>query len=606
LRLIFDIETNGLLDATNTIHSLCIKDIDSGNVWSCTDHDDGYYSITYGLDLLAEAELIVGHNIISFDIPAIQKVAPSWKPKGLIRDTLVMSRLVWPKDDLRDKDFRLKEKGKLPGQLIGRYSLEAWGYRLGEYKGDFKGPWERWTREMQDYCEQDIEVTHRLWNAIAKKEWSEDSFELEHEVQKIIFRQERFGFLFNTEKARSLYGDLVQRKTELEFKLQEAFPPWDVETVFIPKVNNKTRGYVKGEPFIKRKSVTFNPSSRDHIAGRLKAKYGWTPQEFTPDGKPKVDEEVLKHLDYPEAKILNEYLMVDKRLGQLASGKEAWLKAVQPDGRIHGTVITNGAVTGRMTHAKPNVAQVPGNRAPYGHRCRELFEVPKGKMLVGADADALELRCLAAYMAKYDEGAYVKTVLEGKKEDGTDMHSVNARALGCDRDTAKVWFYAFIYGAGDFKLGTILGAPKGKEQDTGKRSRARFLKALPALGTVIEKVKKAVKKKGWLKGLDGRQLSVRSEHASFNTLLQSAGAVLMKQALVILDQTLQAKGYVPGKNYEFVANVHDEWQIECDEAIAEEIGKSAVTAIIRAGEHFNFGCPLNGAYAVGRSWAETH
>lgn len=613
MRLVFDIETNGLLDETNTVHSLCIKNVDTGEKWSCADHD-GYVPVEQGLRLLMNADLIIGHNIIKFDLPAIQKVYPWFTyDRAKVFDTITISRLIWPKDDLKERDFRLQKEGKLPGKLIGRYSLEAWGFRFGNYKGDFKGPWDRWTPEMQSYCEQDIEVTHTLFQRIEKKEWDARSIKLEHQVQFIIARQERYGFLFDQKGAAALYATLVQRKQELEEELQAAFPPWEVETVFIPKANNRTRGYVKGVPFIKRKTVHFKPSSRQHIARCLKEKYGWEPMEFTEKGEPKVDEDVLSSLEYPEARVLSEYLMVEKRLGQLATGKEAWLKHVKADGRIHGEVTTNGAVTGRMTHAKPNIAQVPGltdkktgKPMPYGKECRSLFIVPKGKKLVGCDADALELRCLAGYMAKYDGGAYIKTVLEGKKELGTDMHTVNAKALGTTRDIAKVWFYAFIYGAGDFKLGTILGAPKGKETEWGKRSRARFLKNLPALGTIVEKVKEKVAKKGYLKGLDGRQLRVRSSHSAFNTLLQSAGAVLMKAALVILDEDLQAAGYVPGVHYEFVANVHDEFQIEADEEIAEDVGRRAVTAIVKAGEFFNFGCPLNGNADCGSSWAATH
>ena len=613
MRLIFDIETNGLLDTLDRVHSLCIKDTDTGQTWSCAE-DVRYTSIEDGLLLLEQAEVIIGHNVINFDVPAIQKVYPWWKPKGIVRDTIVCARLMWPSDDLKERDFRRHKKGNFPGNLIGNFSLEAWGYRLGEYKGDYKGPWDTWSVEMQDYCVQDIEVTDKLWKLIEGKNWPEQSVKLEHDVQWIIARQERYGFLFDQQKAAGLYATLVQRKVELNALLQDAFPPWEVCTPFTPKVNSKKFGYVKGVPTVKRKTIIFNPGSRDLIARCLKEKYGWEPTEFTGEGKPKVDEDVLSNLDYPEAKLLSEYLMVEKRMGQVSTGKEAWLKHVNAKtGRIHGRITTNGAVTGRMTHSKPNIGQVPGTTdkktgkpMPYGRECRELFIVPKGKKLVGCDADALELRCLAGYMAKYDGGAYIKTVLEGKKELGTDMHSVNAKALATIRDIAKIWFYAFIYGAGDFKLGTILGTAKGKEMSAGKNSRARFLKNLPALGKIIEKVGEKVQQKGFLKGLDGRILRVRSAHSAFNTLLQSAGAILMKAALVILDEDLQAAGYVPGVNYEFVANVHDEFQIECDEDIADDVGKRAVTAIIRAGEFFNFGCPLNGNYEVGNAWAETH
>ncbi len=614
-RYIFDIETDGLLDELTKVHCLVLKDIDTGEVHSY--RNDGQPTslakLEEGVRRLAGAALIAGHNVINFDVPALAKVYPWFSPGGVVRDTIILARLIWPADVIRDKDTRLVKQGKLPGQLWGAYSLEAFGYRLGNYKGDYKGPWDAWSPTMQEYCEQDVEVTFTLWERLYAKPWSEQSIELEHQVAWIACRQERHGFLFDEERAARYYADLVQRKVELEAELQDAFPPWEVETVFIPKRPNKKLGYQAGVPFIKRRRVTFNPGSRDHISQRLIAQHGWEPQEFGKDGKPTCDDEVLGDLPYPETKLLAEYLMVGKRMGQLSTGKEAWLRHVKSDGRIHGRMTTNGAVTGRMTHSKPNMAQVPGLKdkktgkpMPYGRESRECFVVPKGKKLVGCDADALELRCLAGYMAKYDDGEYVRVVLEGKKEAGTDMHSVNAKALGCSRDAAKVWFYAFIYGAGDFKLGTILSAPVGQELAWGKRSRARFMKNLPALGTIIDKVQKKVAKQGFLRGLDGRQLRCRSSHSAFNTLLQSAGAVLMKQGLVILDQDLQDAGYIPGVQYEFVANVHDEWQIECDENLAEDIGQRAVTAIVRAGEFFDFGCPLNGNYGVGNNWAETH
>ncbi len=233
-------------------------------------------------------------------------------------------------------------------------------------------------------------------------------------------------------------------------------------------------------------------------------------------------------------------------------------------------------------------------------------------MLVGADAAALELRCLAGYMAMYDNGDYVRTVLEGKSEDKTDIHNVNARALGCTRPQAKVWFYAFIYGAGDGKLGSILEAPPGQEIAWGKRSRARFLKNLPALGKITKRVKERVEGKAKLKdgrpaprylnGVDGRRLHCRSSHSAFNTLLQSAGAVFMKKALVILDDQLQRLGLIPGDDYEFVGNIHDEWQMEVSDHLGEVVGQAAKESIRLAGEAFKFGCPLDGDFKIGRSW----
>lgn len=556
--------------------------------------------------MLAEADVIVGHNVIGFDIPAIQKVHPEWKPRGIVRDTMILSRLLWPSEKVKEKDFTRHGKGLHPGQLIGSYALEAWGHRLGKHKGDFKGPWHTWTPEMQAYCEQDVEVTAYLWERCQARlrgeddgaPWGEECVELEHDVAWIVARQERHGFTFNVPAATALYAKLVAQRTELEAQLQLEFPPRVIET--ISKASNKKFGYVKGQ--VRKKIIPFNPGSRKQVAQRL-TEMGWKPDEFTKDGTPKLDDAILSALPYPQAKSLGEFYRIDKIIGQLAEGAEAWLK-LERKGRIHGCVVTNGAVTGRMTHSKPNTANVNGD-----HACRELFTASAGNKLVGCDADALELRCLAHFMARYDGGAYIQTILAGRKEDGTDMHTLNAKTLGCSRDVAKTWFYAFIYGAGDWKLGfTLTGkkGPKRKITNIGKKARADFLTGLPAMGQLVKAVKGVVAKRPWVRGLDGRKVYVRSDHAALNTLLQSAGALVMKKALVILDRNLQAAGLQPGRDYEFVANVHDEWQIDTKPEYVETVGSLAADSIRLAGEHFQFKCPLKGNFVVGANWAETH
>lgn len=614
--LVFDIETNGLLDQLDRLHCLCIGDLDTGENWSCA-HTYGMEgrSIEAGLHVLMKADMLIGHNILKFDIPAIQKVYPWFKLKQgvVIHDTLIMARLIYP--EIANTDYGMAQSGQLPKKLIGRYSLEAFGYRIGEYKGDYTGGWEHWSQEMQDYCEQDIEVTTKLYHKLMERKdkhgFSDYCIELEHRVAEIIFRQEQNGFGFDDQKAGQLYQELLVRRIELEKELTAMFPPWEVKTPFVPKVNNKTRGYVKGQMTYKVQTIEFNPSSRMHIAKVLKDKHGWEPKEFTEKGEAKVDDTILATLPYPEAKLLAEYFLVQKRLGQLAEGGEGLMKRVK-QGRIHGEVITNGAVTGRMTHRRPNMAQIPANRSPYGERFRELFIPRTGWKLVGCDADALELRCLAHYMAAFDDGEYTEVVLKGDKSKGTDMHSVNCRAIGFDpkthRDMAKTWFYAFIYGAGDHKLGLILNATGDDEavRKAGAKSRRKFLKNLPALGTLTEKVSGKVKTTGALKGIDGRRLSCRSTHSALNTLLQAAGAIAMKAALTILDDDLQNLELVPGVDYEFVANVHDEWQIEAKENIADLVGKTAAQAIQKAGDKLGFKCPLAGNYEVGDSWKDTH
>ena len=592
MKLIFDIETNGLLDSLTEIHCISMIDLDNPDkviMW-------GPDNVGDGVEYMSKAKELIGHNIIRFDIPAIKKVYPWFDFKGKLTDTLVLSRVIWP--DIRERDLILRKRDpEFPGKFLGSHNLGSWGYRLGVAKSDYEGTWEEWNQEMHDYCEQDARVTLALYQKTQEKKLDPRCHYLEHEVAKILQEQEAYGFAFDVDAASDLYGRLCGRRDELSRDLADLFPDWEVRTPFVPKSNNKKLGYEKGVPTEKVKVMQFNPNSRDHISNRLIEKYGWEPTEFTPEGKPRVDEIVLGRLDYPEAKLLAESFMLTKRLGQLSEGQNGWLKLEQ-DGVIYGSVNTNGAVTGRMTHARPNMAQVPSTRALYGTECRQLFVARPGHLLVGCDADALELRCLASYMAHFDQGEYVDVVLNGEKASGTDTHSRNAKALGCDRDTAKTWFYAFIYGAGNKKLGAILGGSARK----GKEAKERFFENLPALGKLVETVQHAAASRGYLIGLDGRHLPIRSYHAALNTLLQSAGAVIMKQALVILDGDFKAYN-LPAH---FVANVHDEWQIEVKEGYEDEVGRRAVDAIRAAGGELKLKCPMDAQYVVGKNWAETH
>ena len=282
MKLIFDIETNGLLRELTTIHSLVIYDLDSNKYYSCTDNfyvpEDGSIetrTVKQGIEMLSKADVIIGHNIVKFDIPAIQKLYPDFT-YNKARDTLLMAKLVYP--DISLIDDRLILKNQLPKAMRGRYSLESFGYRLKEYKGDYchqENAWDNWSSTMQTYCEQDVRVTVKLWNALIKHEIPEITLDIEHEFATILFNQEMRGVHFDLDKAVDMASQLQAKKLELEQQLKEAFPDEIVEETFIPKVNNKNRGYVKGVPFVKQIVIEFNPSSRDMIAQRLVKKYGW-------------------------------------------------------------------------------------------------------------------------------------------------------------------------------------------------------------------------------------------------------------------------------------------------------------------------------------------
>ena len=587
------------------VHCLVIKDTDEG--WGLTYVGE---QISLGVEILMSTNgIISGHNVIKYDIPVLEKLYPWFKvDRSKVFDTLVATRLIWA--NVKETDNQLLKKEQLPGKLFGSHSLEAWGYRLGNYKGDFKGPWDTFTQEMLDYCVQDVEVTAELYLKIVNENYAKQSLDLEHQVAWLMAKQERNGFCFDMAKAAELLTRLVQRRGELERELRDYFGSWEVQLPdFIPKVNNKTRGYVKGVPVKKVKVVEFNPSSRDHIADRLITLYGWKPKDFTEGGKPMVDEVVLGKLSYPPCKLLSSYLLVQKRISQLSEGGQAWMKC-EKNGKIHGSVNPNGAVTGRATHAYPNISQVPATKRDknkqilmdeaggWGHECRSLFTVPKGWTLVGADASGLELRCLAHYMAKWDGGKYGDVVLGG------DIHTENQTAAGlATRDQAKTFIYAFLYGAGDAKIGSIVGGTASH----GKQLKSKFLRSLPALGRLVEAVQSA-SKRGYLIGLDGRRIHVRSPHAALNTLLQGAGAVVCKQWLVFLEQDLSSK-FKHGwdGDYAFCAWSHDECQIACrTQEVADYVAKTAPFMVTMAGDHFGFRCRLDGESKMGTTWADTH
>ena len=632
-RYLFDCETNGLLGFATKVHSLVLIDPDTGDLYSYADHP-GYLPISEGIDRLNKADVIIGHNVIKFDVPVLEQIA-GLKTSAHVIDTLVCSRLIW--SDIGERDDKLIRRGILEPRYRGAHSLKAWGYRLKVLKGNYGGDadsWETWSRSMQDYCEQDVRVTWELFKLIQSKDYSPQAIELEHRFCTIISLMERNGFGFDVDGANKLYASLVQTRLEIAKELQAAFKPWwegkgeitprvsrrvkrpDLGTVRVQKVKGRARiaywdnepvteDYTAGVPYTKVELVTFNPSSRAHIAKRLTALHGWKPEVMTTEGgtTPKVDETILNKLPWPEAKLLAKHFLVEKRIGQIAEGAAGWLR-LERKGRIHGSVNTNGAVTGRCTHAAPNVAQTPSVGAPYGAECRALFgPTRKGWKQVGCDASGLELRMLAHFMARYDDGAYAKILLEG------DIHTANQMAAGLPtRANAKTFIYAFLYGAGDEKIGDIVDplADTDVKKRTGKRLKKKFLEQTPALKRLIEDVQAAVQKRGFLKGIDGRLLHIRSAHAALNTLLQSAGALVVKYATVLMWDNFHAAGFVWGRDWAFMAHVHDEVQIECKPEIADAIGKLAVESIRQAGEHFGMRCPLDGEYKVGNNWADCH
>jgi DNA polymerase-1 len=587
MRLVFDIETDGFLLDLTKIHCIAAMNADDPDqTWIFNPGE-----IEDGLRLLQSAQEIIGHNILAYDIPALQKIYPDFSVIGIkVTDTLVLSRLFH--SDLKNEDYQTPRTGDdFPKKMYGSHSLKAWGLRLGIHKGDFgeQTDWSEWTPSMSVYCQQDVAVNHSLWAALASHDWPIQSIELEHQVAELCHRIGTSGWTFDTTKAAALYAQLALEKTTLQDELQSLFPAWTVQEEFIPKVNNSRLGYKKGVPFIKHRMVTFNPNSRKHIEYCLRTKYDWKPTKFTLQGDAQVDESVLVGLDYPEAQKLARSFMLQKRLGQLAEGKYAWMSLVDADGRLRHQINPLGTVTGRASSFAPNLQQVPSIRAAYGKECRNLFTVPDNYSLVGADLSGIELRCLAHFMP--DGGDYGQQIVDG------DIHQLNADNMGISRDDAKTVQYALCYGAGDQRLGQILG--KGPKE--GRALKEAYFKANPAFAALLRQIKKVVKDRGYLIGLDGRHLPVRSEHLALNVLLQSAGALIAKKWALLIDQALNPQPF----DSSIIAWVHDEVQIQT-KGDPDYVGNIACRMAEEAGRAFGFRTPIAAEYRVGRTWADTH
>ena len=597
---VFDLETDNLYDDVTKIHCLVLHDINRDQTFTY-----GPDCIAAGLEHLATAHVLIGHNILFYDIPVIRKLYPFYTfAAARIIDTLITTRLIWPKEKLYDMDT--EQYTQVPTKLRGSASLKAWGYRLSDYKIDFKD-FKEYSEEMLAYCIQDVSVTTKLFQHIQKQYCPEPALKLEHDFALAIEKQIRSGFPFDVDACLDLVDDLRTKQAVLEADLKKLFPPKKIETIFIPKVNNASRGYVKGQPFTKVVHEEFNPGSRQQIVDRLQTKYGWVPAKATEKGNPILDDDVLSALPYPEAKPLAEYMLIKKRLGQIADGNNAWLKLVNNEtGCMHGDVVTNGCITGRCAHRNPNMGQVPAGYSDYGKECRSLFHAPEGWTLIGVDAKALELRCLAGYLALWDDGEYARVVTD----ESIDIHVYNQKMFGVEtRDIAKRLLYGIAYGCGSLKAGTIID-PNEKDEivlrKLGSTAINSFMKGIPALKELKDRIANNIAARGYLVGLDGRPLFCRSDFKGLNVLLQSSGALIMKQVVIELHKKMYNLGYFYGHDWQQHAMIHDEIQVSCIPSLVETLTSVALEAFPASQQFFNFQCPIEGDAHVGYSWNQTH
>ncbi len=689
----FDIEGNNLFPAVDKVHCLVAKDWHTGEVYRFDPSN-----IEDGIKFIAEADYLLGHNIIDYDARTIGKIFSNIPIKAVMLDTLTFCKVTMSnrkeldeklivEDKLTKEDFQYKNAKNKTLSMQGRHSLKSYGVRLGFAKGDYgdnRTDWSTYEPEMLDYCEQDVELNHALAKITFKKfeDFPEDAYFLELEVQRILSEQSTLGWYFNKTAAEKLYAELAGRRAELIAELQSIFPV-KKETMKVPEFyfahtpdgnywreeNKKTledeiyyhhrdtedkltRSAVKllieSGP-LKIREMKFNPSSAVDVADGLKWKHGWEPFEYNRDGSPRCGVEVLEQLDFPEAKLLLELAGVQDAIEKLAEGQDGgYLAHCDENFRVHGYIDPLGTNTHRGAHRNPNLGQVTSSAKPYGKELRSLFIVPAGYKLLGTDASAQELRILSQIMSEYDGGEYIREATEG------DIHTKNQLAIGVDsRATAKTFFYAFLYGAGDWKIGVTVGVDNIEEfleehRDTkiiewdvqgdvfnkkflpardyalnvlprigkpiddrniayvikGKLLKDAFLKNLPAIKKSIQKCKQEGTKFGYVTSLDGRKIYIRAMNAALNCLIQSSGAVICKRWMVIIDEKLREAGI---KEYvQQVGWIHDEIQFQVKAEYAERLGEICQEAMAEVQRYYGYMCPLDADYKIGNSWYETH
>jgi len=553
-RLAVDIETDGL-DAKQ-IYCVVARDLDEDRTYTFTPN-----TIENCKQLLESADILVFHNGVSFDAPVLKRLLNINIPLDKIRDTLILSQMANP----------VREGG---------HSLEAWGKSLGYNKIEFND-WSQYSDKMLMYCIRDVEITERVYKILVPemKRFSPRSIRLEHQVRAIIDQQERNGFALNVPAAMQLMARLSDEASKIREQLQHKFPP-----IIEVRISEKTGKRLKD------KVTVFNPASRKQIAERL-SELGWKPHAYTEKGQAIVSEDVLSKVEIPEAQMVARFLLLEKHVSQIKS----WIEAVGDDGRVHGKVWTLGTITGRMTHTSPNMAQIPAVYSPYGKECRDVWTTRThadsigNSVLLGCDASSLELRMLAHYMNDKD---FTREVVDG------DVYTANQKAAGLPtRDNAKTFIYAFLYGAGAAKIGKIVD---GTAKD-GKKLIDKFLSNMPALKALRSKVDKLASR-GYVLGIDGRVLQIRSAHAALNSLLQGAGAIVCKEWLKhIIIQATRRK-----LDFKLVASIHDEYQFEVRKDHAEELGEVTKLAMKLTEQSLKVRCPLDSEYKVGKTWAETH
>lgn len=616
-RALYDIETDGFLNAVTVIHCVVLTDLDTGEIY-CFHDDDSitpkHGSIEDGLRVLVGCTEVSGHNIQEYDNLVLEKLTEYGIEEDVCFDTVIASRLVY--SDRRERDYRLVDAGRLEKRYIGLHSLKAWGFRLGEEKAEWDNDaWAVFTQEMLDYCVQDVVTNSKLYKTLKDRlpdfeAFGMSTYRMEHTYAKQLVDQQHRGVRLDRVAGERLLAELSIKRTAVLVEIEKAFPPEEVPY----KVNKRTgKRAIRMCPHrnqkFDNKLVFFNPGSRQQLAARLIKKHGWVPREFSAKKKqnPIMQERIMLELAqvYPEVQYVAQYLILNARIAILEESPKSYFNLADGDDYLHGRTLHIGAVSHRASHSNPNLGNVVAVGKPYGEEMRALFIAHPNKEQAGHDADGLELCCLGHYLAPYDGGAYSEVVRNGDKNKGTDTHTMHALAISnaieCDRGKGKNVTYAYLYGAGDEKLGKMFGGGA----KLGKAIRNALADNIPGLAQLQAALEQAVKR-GYIISLDGRRVGVRSPHAALNTLLQTLGAVIMKWVCVMFPKFLGKHGIEYGVDFLQTGQIHDEVQGSLSFGMREGFTAATHETYAAVETELGFRATLRGTAQFGKSWADTH
>lgn len=572
MALVLDIETDSL-DAKK-IWVVITKDTKTNEI--CTFREPVGFS-----DHVRGYNQIIGHNLLSFDIPILNRLWNAHIKLSQVVDTMILSQLFSP-------------------NRKGGHSLKNLAQLAGCEKLDFSN-FSGYSEDMLEYCINDVEITHSVYKYLMsydKYGFSKQSILLEHNIRHVINKQQNHGFLLDIQKATELLYEIKTKNEAIENDIRGFFKP-KVRAIKDIKVKRKRNGdiskvglnHIEDLKYLGGNHTTiryedFNLASPKQIVERME-EYGWNPTQFTPKGAPKVCEENLNTLPASAPESVKK-LALWKSLETRWKTVESWIDASSEDGRVHGKVFTMGAVTGRMTHSEPNMANIVSSYKLYGKESRECFIAPKGYVLVDVDASGLELRMLAHYMNNED---FTNEVVNG------DPHTANMKAAGLStRSEAKTFIYAFLYGAGAEKIGSIVGGTA----KAGAKLKKTFLSNMPSLKKLQDLVSEKAGSQGYVNGIDGRRIHIRSPHAGLNTLLQGAGAIVCKQWAIEIDKLVRRERL----DAHLVCSVHDQYVYEVAEKCVDRFKEVCLDSIEQSGKHLKVRCPLSCDTGVGKTWYE--